>query len=225
MSEPRVELHLGDCLDVLRSLPDGLVDAVVTDPPYGLGDRWRGGTKKWPLADNGRGVRWDRAAVDGLPEIVARFRYAIVWGGQYYGLPPSRGWLVWDKLVRKFSSGHCELAWTNLDQPVRAFNYSHGQLANEGKEHPTQKPLPLMKWCLSFLPEGCTVFDPFMGSGTTGVACVHTGRNFIGCEIDPKYHAIALRRIAEAMDPRPKPTPSAVRPMRGQLSLFAEDVA
>jgi DNA modification methylase len=155
------------------------------------------------LADNGRGVRWDRATVDGLPEIVARFRYAIVWGGQYYGLPPSRGWLVWDKLVRKFSSGHCELAWTNLDQPVRAFNYSRGQLANEGKEHPTQKPLPLMEWCLSFLPEGCTVFDPFMGSGTTGVACVRTGRNFIGCEIDPKYHAIAQRRINEALGAHP----------------------
>jgi site-specific DNA-methyltransferase (adenine-specific) len=196
-------LHLGDCLDVLRTLEAGSVDAIVTDPPYGLGDRWTGGKREWPLKDEGNGTKWDAARFDGLAEMVAGFRYAIVWGGHLYGLPPTRGWLVWDKIVRKFTSGHCELAWTNLDQPIRAFNCSHGQLAHEGKVHPTQKPLRLMEWCLSFLPEGCTVFDPFMGSGATGAACMKTGRNFIGCEIDPTYFAIAERRIAEARDATP----------------------
>lgn len=187
---------LGDCRDILPAL--GHVDAVVADPPYGLGDRWQGGTVKWKLGDNGRGTRWDRETADWVPELVGKFKYAIVWGGHYFGLPPARGWLVWDKMVRKFTSGHCELAWTNLDQPIRAFSYSHGQLANEGKVHPTQKPLPLMEWCLSFLPEGCTVLDPCMGSGTTGVACIRTGRAFIGIESDQAYLAIAQKRIAAA---------------------------
>jgi DNA modification methylase len=153
-------------------------------------------------------MEWDASIATGLSEIVGRARFAIVWGGHYYNLPPNRGWLVWDKIVRKFSSGHCELAWTNLDQPVRAFNFSHGQLATEGKVHPTQKPLKLMEWCLSFLPEGVTVLDPFMGSGTTGVACINTGRNFIGIERDPGYFAIAERRIADARTSTPLLSPA-----------------
>jgi site-specific DNA-methyltransferase (adenine-specific) len=160
-----------------------------------------GGTKEWPLKQ--RGMAWDAEPAVGIPEMVAAFPWAIVWGGHLYGLPPARGWLVWDKIVRKFTSGHCELAWTNLDQPVRAFNCSHGQLANEGKVHPTQKPLALMKWCLSFLPEGVTVFDPYMGSGTTGVAAAQLGFDFIGAEIDEGYHAIARRRIDAALAATP----------------------
>jgi DNA modification methylase len=191
-------LYCGDARDIVPTL--SVVDAVVTDPPYGLGDKWRGGTGKWPLADNGRGTRWDAEPVAEVPAIVSSGRYAIVWGGNYYPLPPARGWLVWDKIVRKFTSGHCELAWTNLDQPVRAFNYSHGQLATEGKTHPTQKPLPLMRWCLSHLPQdAATVLDPFMGSGTTGVACVLEGRSFIGIEQDPQHFETACRRIRKAV--------------------------
>jgi site-specific DNA-methyltransferase (adenine-specific) len=135
----------------------------------------------------------------------------IIWGGQYLGLAPSGSWLVWDKGVRDFTAGHCELAWTNLRKPIRAFNYAHGQLASEGKEHPTQKPLPLMQWCLGFLPDAETILDPFAGSGTTGVACVNLGRKFIGIEIEPRYFDIACRRIEEAYrqprlfaEPRPK---------------------
>jgi hypothetical protein len=193
-----MRLILGEALATLQTLGDLSAYALVTDPPYGLGDLWRGGLKKWPLADNGRGTVWDAAVAPWLADWVGRFACAIVWGGQYYPFPPSRGWLIWDKMLRKFTSGHCEMAWTSLDQPVRAFSYSHGELANEGKEHPTQKPLPLMRWCLSFLPEGMPVLDPFMGSGTTGVACVREGRDFIGVEIQEDYFALASRRIAEA---------------------------
>ena len=173
---------------------------LVTDPPYGLADKWAGhigGEGKWPLFD-AKAMAWDESVSEAVYAAIEMADHAIVWGGNYYILPPRRGWLLWDKIVRQFSSGHAEMAWTTLDQPVRTFNYAHGQLASEGKEHPTQKPLPLMKWCIGFLPDAKTILDPFMGSGTTGVAAVQMGRKFIGIEREPTYFDIACRRIEEA---------------------------
>ena len=190
-----ITIFLGDCREILPTLD---ADALVTDPPYGLGDKWQGGNVKWPLNAQGANVRWDSETFAGLEAVVARFRSAIVWGGHLYQLPPARGWLVWDKIVRQFSSGHCELAWTTLDQPVRAFNYAHGQLASEGKTHPTQKPLPLMLWCIAMLPEDHrTILDPFMGSGTTLVAAKNLGRKAIGIEIEERYAEIAALRLSQ----------------------------
>lgn len=197
-----VTLYLGDCREILPTLPK--VDAVVTDPPYGLGDKWQGGNAaskgKWKLSDGGAEMSWDMKPVGNLPQVLACADHAIIWGGQYYELPPARGWLIWDKIVRNFSTGHCEMAWTTLSQPVRAFNYSHGELATEGKLHPTQKPLPLMRWCLEQLPDRCrTILDPFMGAGTTGVACVDLGMEFIGIEYHGRYFDIACRRISDEL--------------------------
>jgi DNA modification methylase len=193
-------LYRADCREVLPLLPK--VDAVVTDPPYGLGDKWQGGaadTKaRWKLNDGGTLMGWDADVSDALPCALAKADEAIVWGGNYYDLPPKRGWLIWDKIVREFTSGHVEMAWTTIDQPTRAFNYSHGALATEGKAHPTQKPMPLMRWCLEQIPKAHTILDPFMGSGTTGVACVKLGRKFIGIEIDAGYFDIACKRIEAA---------------------------
>lgn len=195
-------LYLGDCREILPTL--GKIDAVVTDPPYGLGEKWTGGkanTKaKWKLNDGGSQMGWDADVSAALPAALAAAPEAIVWGGNYYDLPPRRGWLIWDKIVREFTSGHVEMAWTTIDQPTRAFNYAHAQLASEGKYHPTQKPLPLMVWCLGHLPNASTILDPFMGSGTTGVAAVKLGRKFIGIEVEPKYFDIACRRIQAAVD-------------------------
>ena len=193
-------LYLADCMEVLPTLTE--VDAVVTDPPYGLGSKWQGGRSKWPLAHGGDGHKkiksWDGNAPS--LEWIGRTP-AIIWGGNHHAdLAISSGWLVWDKMVRKFTSGHCELAWTNLDQPVRCFSYANGQLATEGKLHPTQKPLPLMEWCLSFLPDCKVILDPFMGSGTTGVACVNLGRAFVGIEKDPDYFDVACQRIQDAVN-------------------------
>jgi site-specific DNA-methyltransferase (adenine-specific) len=129
-----------------------------------------------------------------LPRFVEQFDQAIVWGGNYFSLPPARGWLVWDKVVRNFSSGHCELAWTSLDQPVRAFNFANGSLATEGKVHPTQKPLSLMQWCIDFMT-GTSVADPFAGSGTTLVAARNMGLKAIGVEIEERYCEIIARRL------------------------------
>ena len=194
------ELWHGDCREVLPLLPRA--DAVVTDPPYGLGDKWQGGkadTKaKWKLNNGGEEMGWDAAApTDLVLSLPGMADAAIIWGGNYFALPPKRGWLMWDKIVREFTSGHAEMAWTTIDQPVRAFNFAHAQLASEGKEHPTQKPIALMCWCLSFLPQSNLILDPFMGSGTTGVACVRLGKSFIGIERERKYFDIACRRIED----------------------------
>lgn len=196
-------LYLGDCMEVLPTL--GRFGAVVTDPPYGMnatnatmvggkGSRWSLSTAK--SAWEGTPLEWDDEAppvVLSLPEMADN---AIIWGGQFFPLPSARGWLVWNKIIRNFSSSVCELAWTNLDKPVDCFDYSHGQLATEGKFHPTQKPLPLMVWCVRKTKGH--VLDPFMGAGTTGVACARMGRPFTGIEMDEAYFDIACRRIEEA---------------------------
>lgn len=211
-----VELHLGDCREVLPTL--WLFDAIVTDPPYGLAEKWAGGSaaskSRWKLADGGDGTTWDDKAPDFLPSTLKLARHSIVWGGHLFGLAPARGWLVWNKIIRNWSSGECELAWTTLDQPIRAFDYSHGQLVHEKKEHPTQKPEPLMRWCIEHLPADChTILDPFMGSGTTGVAAVKAGRKFTGIEISPDYFDIACRRVQLALS-APDMFASAARPAK-----------
>jgi site-specific DNA-methyltransferase (adenine-specific) len=147
---------------------------------------------------------WDDACID--PVVMASLicRPAIVWGGNYYALPASRCWLVWDK-VQSFSSADAELAWTNLsDMPVRVFRLSridaYWNDARETKTHPSQKPLSLMRWCLSFIPRG-VVLDPFMGSGTTLVACKSENRKAIGVDFNERYCEIAARRLAQEVLP------------------------
>ena len=193
-------LILGDCLEVMATL--GKVDAVVTDPPYGIGSKWDRpngfgscGGKLWTGA-----AGWDEktnaeAMTAALSISGGR---AIIWGGNYYDLPPSRGYLVWDKMQDGFSLADSELAWVSDPITPKTFRFARAQLASEGKVHPTQKPLLLMKWCLGFLPDAETILDPFMGSGTTLVACAKLGRKGIGIEIDPDYFEIACKRVEEA---------------------------
>ena len=191
-------LYLGDCRDILPTLQK--VDCVLTDPPYGIADKWAGQQK----GKNGESRLWDgdnewdsETCPDLLSAAMALANRSIVWGGNYYPLPPSRGYLVWDKM-QEFSNADSELAWCSWDQTPRTFRYARAQLASEGKEHPTQKPLPLMLWCLNFLPKAQSILDAFMGSGTTGVAAVQMGRKCIGIEREPKYFDIACRRIEQA---------------------------
>lgn len=211
----RCELLQGDCVEIMPGL--GKVDAVVTDPPYGLGEKWKGGAggakSSWKFPQ-GEAMKWDMVAPDFIPEIVAGLP-AIVWGGNYFALPPARGWLVWDKKQRgTWTTGHTELAWTSIDQPIRAFSLSHIEAHTKmDKQHPTQKPVALMKWCLGFLPDADTILDSFMGSGTTLVACAKLGRRGIGIELDPDYFDIACKRVEDAYrqpdlfvePPRPEP--------------------
>lgn len=194
-NEGGITIYHGDCREVLPHIPP--VDLLLTDPPYGLGDKWQGGKAKWPL-HHGR-MAWDATTSDALEAAMNHAEHAIVWGGHLYPLPPSRGWLVWDKLVREFTSGHCEFAWTTLDQPIRAFNYAHGQLETEGKFHPCQKPVPLMSWCLRFAPTARTVLDTFMGSGSTLVAAKLAGLQAIGIEQEESDCETAVKRLAQGV--------------------------
>ena len=190
-----IELHLGDCLQYMRTMPDKSVDCVVTDPPYGMKSH------NMRLAVSMMNIDWDDkpATTEQINTILKFNKPTCVWGGNYFYLPPSRCWFVWDKKsFDKMTFADCELAWTNLDATVSIFRKSP-QNMDGGKVHPTQKPENLMRWCIEKLScVGDTIFDPFMGSGTTGVACVQTGRNFIGCEIDPGYFKIAEKRIHDA---------------------------
>ena len=198
-----ITIYHGDCREILPTL--GKFDLLLTDPPYGLGRVLQQGNRQRPGAWGGLyeadGFDWDQQISDGLLPALQQATDAVVWGGNYYPLPPARGWLIWDKIVRQFSSGHAELAWTTLDQPVRCFSYSHGQLANEGKRHPTQKPLPLMSWCLGFFPEAKTVVDPYMGSGPVAKACKDRGLQYVGIELVERYCEIAVRRLAQEVMP------------------------
>lgn len=201
----RHAIYHGDCLEVLPTLSG--IDAVVTDPPYGLGDKWNGGAggarSSWKIPPE-KAKAWDMKIADGVEQL-PRLGQCVIWGGNYYKLPPSRCWFVWDKgQPDTWTTGQCELAWTNIDRPVRAFRMCQAVAHTEmgTKHHSAQKPLSLMTWCLKWLVPG-TVVDPFTGSGTTGVACIRTGRRFIGIEISQAYCDIAVRRMErELAQPR-----------------------
>jgi site-specific DNA-methyltransferase (adenine-specific) len=189
-------LYCGDCLEILPTL--GGVDAVVTDPPYGIAGKWVGGKGHgWGKADAEKLTRnrWDAEPLDSeaVRIILSAAKQFIIWGGNYFGLPPSRCWLVWNKPERGFTLAEAELAWTSFDSIVRVFDAPRSE---PGREHPTQKPLTLIQWCVQ--KTRGAVLDPFMGSGTTGVACANLGRKFFGIEIEPRYFDIACKRIADA---------------------------
>ena len=208
----RVELHLGDCLEVMKSIPDKSVDAVITDPPYGI-KRDKGfegfegfGGFGTPIARKQYHGDWDDKRPDKVyfDEMLRASKIAFVFGGNFFSdfLPVGNHWIVWDKLNTMPSFGDCELAWSNVSRNsvkkiTRQYNGLLGK--EEERQHATQKPVDLMARIINtYTREGDTILDPFMGSGTTGVACVQTGRNFIGIEIDPTYYAIAEKRIRDA---------------------------
>ena len=185
-------LYLGDCREILPTLPK--VDAVITDPPYGIGANKQSlgsGKKQFE-----RGGDWDAKP----PEITDWLKVGVkvcFWGGNYFSdqLAPSNDWLIWHKVNDGLSFSECEMAWTNFGKQTR--HISH-HWSGEEKVHPTMKPLAVMKWCIGQAGNPKTILDPFMGSGTTGVAAMQLGRKFIGIEIEPKYFDIACERIENA---------------------------
>jgi site-specific DNA-methyltransferase (adenine-specific) len=209
-----ITLYLGDCREILPTL--GKVDAVVTDPPYGFNydpNRRRNATstqKGLRLIDRAwQQIEGEAQEFDPAPFLIAPI--VVLWGANHYAerLPSSKRWLVWDKRdgVASDNQSDCELAWCNVGGSVRIHRQLWRGVARAGAEniaiagdklHPHQKPVALMQWCIEQIGLPQTVCDPFMGSGTTGVAAVKLGRKFIGIEIEPKYFDIACRRIEEA---------------------------
>lgn len=204
----RATLYLGDCRDVLPTL--ARVDAVVTDPPYGIfkstdGDGKMFGKDTIYSVDN-TAAEWDsRPCDETFAAVVSAAPLYAIWGGNYFAksLGDSKGLLVWNKLTGGNSYADGECAFTNLVGTMRIFTHQWCGAFKDSERgeraiHPTQKPVALMKWCISFAPKSNHILDPFMGSGTTGVAAVQMGKSFIGIEREEKYFEIACRRIEDA---------------------------
>ena len=228
-------LLLGDCLEIMPTL--GQVDATVMDPPYGIGESGgKAKTRTSGLTSKIKGASkyqrdygdkdWDDNTADAAVHMaIAMADRAIVFGGNYYSLPPTSCWLVWDKLNGGTDFADCELAWTNLPKAVRRLQLLwNGCMRVERhipREHPTQKPVRVMEWCLTHIPEAEVILDPFAGSGTTGVACVNMGKKFIGIERDADYFDIMCRRVGKAHD-QPDFFVASPQPKQEQTSMIWE---
>lgn len=187
-------LYLGDCREILPQCDKA--DLLLTDPPYGLGDRMQGGT--WGASPEFLEMReWDQNAPEAalVASCVAAGTLSIIWGGNLFALPPSRCWLLWDKSNAVPTMADFEMAWTNIDRPSKRFVHPVGRILNG---HPTEKPEALMRWCIAQAGTAATILDPFMGSGSTGVAAMQAGRRFVGIEIREPYFDTACRRVENA---------------------------
>ena len=198
-----VTLYRGDCLEILPTLEAGSVDAVVTDPPYGIDYENAGGfceSSGWKQHDK---TGWDvaRPGREAFDTLLSIGTTQVIGGGNYFAdmLPATMGWLVWDKCQVGFTLADVELAWTSRNKAARRLSLPRAIANKEPRRHWTQKPTRLMQWCIDVAECGHSIADPYMGSGTTGVACVRLGRRFIGIEIDPGYFAIAKRRIQDEL--------------------------
>jgi len=188
-NEGGITIYNADCREVLPQLKP--VDLVLTDPPYGIG-----------IAANPFRQKFEKAAWDNSSPDAALFDFLraisqsqIIWGGNYFPLPTSQGFLVWDKQQPEdFSSAMCEFAWMSKQSPAKLFRY---RVVGYRKDHPTQKPVALMKWCIRQAGEVFTILDPFMGSGTTLRAAKDLGLKAIGIEIERKYCDIAIERLRQ----------------------------
>lgn len=202
-----ITIYNAEAADVLPLLDKA--DLLLTDPPYGIGEAAGKNKSRTNLAaaqDYGD-EEWDDGPVPAaLLELVrSKAKHQIIFGGNYYALPPSSCWLVWDKDNGANDFADCELAWTNLDKAVRRLRWrwagmlqEHAGIHKEPRWHPTQKPLEVMKWAISHAPDDArTILDPFMGSGTTLVAAKELGLSAIGIERSRKYCEVAVRRLAQ----------------------------
>ena len=183
-------IYHGDCREILPGLPK--FDMVLTDPPYGIG--FASQPTKCQRAAVMKPEQWDDVRIE-LPPFNADT--IVIWGGNYFALPISRGWLSWYKPDAPPSMGNVELAWTNKDRNCRQINHSIAATNAERVGHPTQKPLAVMLWTLSQFPECQTILDPYMGSGTTLRAAKDLGRQCVGIEINEHYCELAKRRLRQ----------------------------
>jgi DNA modification methylase len=197
-----ITIYHGDCAHILLFIDP--VDLLLTDPPYGINTGANGkdaagrGSKDWGAQE------WDKTTVDFdlIKLACSKAEINVVWGGNYYPMPPSRCWLAWDKKQPQewYSTAHFEIAWTNMNKNAHAFRMSQVEAyVRMGKAHPSQKPLELMHWCIEEAggDKIRTILDPFMGSGTTLVAAKNMGKRAIGIEREEKYCKIAVERLAQ----------------------------
>jgi len=189
-----VTIYHGDCMEIAPQL--GRFDLLLTDPPYGIGKILHGG---WSQRTRDT-MYWDLKPVDIYP-LIKLAKNAIVWGANYYQFRPSRGWLVWVKRNALPSMANVELAWTSFDKNSKYFDTTISSTNAERVQHPTQKPLALIKWCLLYAGDVHTILDPFAGSGTTGRAAKDLNKTAVLIEKEERYCEIAALRMSQEVLP------------------------
>ncbi len=215
-----ITIYLGDCREVIwqwAGYRAPVFDLLLTDPPYGvLAESGSAATRRSGGNVNDGRMAWDVAPTfETLARLMALSSVQMIWGGLHFVLPPTFGYLVWDKQIDGLNFGEAEVCWTSQRFAPRIFRYRA-----VGKQHPTQKPEQLMHWCIRHAGDPQFIFDPFMGSGTTLVAAKRLGRKAIGIELEEKYCEIAAKRLQQgALDLFAEAVPEHVRTDRGGLLL------
>jgi site-specific DNA-methyltransferase (adenine-specific) len=193
-----IELLNIDCMEYMATLPDKAFDLAIVDPPYGLGDRLTdGGHKKNPMEKYRKSYeqkRWDVAPnKEYFYELSRVSKNQIVWGGNYFDMPPTRGIICWDKKQMMPTFSRWEMAWTSFDKPSKMFEMTSGQ---DDRFHPTQKPVKLYDWILqNYAKPGQRILDTHLGSGSSAIAAHYFGVDFVGCELDVDYFNAAKKRF------------------------------
>lgn len=187
-----IQLHNGDCMEALRGMEDNQFELAIVDPPYGIG------ISSNPVRQQHEKKQWDSSIPDDcyFTELMRVSSHQIIWGGNYFDLPPSQGFLVWDKVQpHEFSLAMCEYAWMSQQKPANIWKRS--VLAERNKIHPTQKPVALYKWLLNnYAKEGDTILDTHLGSGSIAIACHDLKFDLVGYELDEDYFKAASARLS-----------------------------
>lgn len=187
-------LHL-DCMTYMATLPDKAFDLAIVDPPYGIG------ISSNPVRQQHDKKEWDSAIPNALyfSELKRVSKHQVIWGGNYFldHLGATQGFLIWDKVQpHDFSLAMCELAWTSIQSPAKIWRRS--VLAEQGKIHPTQKPVKLYEWLLTnYAKQGQRILDTHLGSGSSAIAAHNLGFDFVGMELDADYYAAAVKRFEQ----------------------------
>ena len=183
-----------DCMDIMKDIPDKFFDLAIVDPPYGIG------ISSNPFRQKHEKCDWDNAIPNKqyFDELMRVSKNQIIWGGNYFDLPPSQGFIIWDKKQpQDFSSAMCEMAWMSFQKPAKIFR-KHVVTAEPNKIHPTQKPVALYRWLLQkYAKPGDKIIDTHSGSGSLACACHLENFDFLAIEKDPHYHALSVKRLEE----------------------------
>lgn len=213
------KVHLIDCVEFMRGLPDKAFDLAIVDPPYGIGDNklTQGGT--WASKYKKGDASWDQApSKEYFLELFRVSKNQIVWGGNYFELPSTRCFLIWDKVAKMDTMADCEYAWTSFDKNAKIF--CHVRNTSEQRIHICQKPVALYRWLLrNYAKPNDTIFDSHMGSQSSRIACHMEGFNFTGCELDPEYFEQGNARYETFL--KTYGTPDSTQAIKGQqINLF-----
>ena len=194
----RLDLRLMDCMELMRGCPDKYFELCIVDPPYGLGKRTTDGggiNSQIKFMQDIRRSNWDDQipSPDYFAELKRVSRNQIIWGGNYFPLPPTRTVICWEKMVEIPTMSQIEMAWTSFDSPARIIKINN---TDRSRFHPTQKPIALYRWLLAnYAKAGDKILDTHLGSMSSCIAAHYAGLHLTGCELDPDYFAAGIERV------------------------------